>query len=163
MFKLGVMVTDKASRLRGCLMHMMIQGTPTQQVRWYNFQPARLHAESGMPADRSWVSEDRIEGEEIPDPADLPLQTLGTHAEDTITGFSGTVTSITVHASGCVHLELQPKGSESKTGKMLGTYDFDIRRLKGKAIPVLTERQAEASRKKKPSPSDCGRPTPRPM
>lgn len=130
---------------------MQVTGTKDDYKVWYSFQPARLNPKDGTPAKRTWLTEDRIEGG-IKVPVNLPLEVLGTEAEDTITGFSGTVTSIIMHHSGCLHLELQPKGANTETGEMRPAYDFDIRLLKGKAIPKLTEVEKKKSQQEKPSP-----------
>lgn len=156
MFKLGVMVADKASGLKGCLTHMQIWGSKDNHSRFYNFQPAKLSEEDGSPAPRSWITEDRIEGETTADPS-LPVEVLGTKAEDIITGFKGTVTAIIFHINGCLHLELQPQGSHPKSGKMLSPCDFDIRMLKGEAIPNLTEPELQKSRQERPSPASHDR------
>lgn len=148
MFKLGVMVKDKASGLKGACTHMQILGTG---ARWYNFQPAGLNPEDGSPVERSWVTEDRLEGPTESEP-DLPLDAMGTEAEDTITGFKGTITAFIIHLNGCVHVQIQPKGKHPKTGKMIDHHEFDLRMVKGPKIPKLTERERKESERKTPSP-----------
>jgi hypothetical protein len=160
MFKLGKMVTDKASGTKGCLTHMQIEGGQSNQVRWYMFQPAKLHTEDGTPADKCWITEDRVQGETCAD-EDYPIAALGTEAHDEITGFKGVVTSIVVHMNGCIHLSLQPKGTHPKTGKVLAAHEFDMRVLRGPAIPKLTETQREESQRRTPSPIECERYSPR--
>ncbi len=156
MFKLGKLVKDKASGLGGCLTHMYIQGVENSHITLYNFQPASLD-EDGVPAKRTWITPDRIEGEECPDP-DIDLSVLGSQAEDVITGFKGTVTTIIFHLNGCVHLELQPKGHNKKTGQINTAAEFDIRVLSGPKIPKMTEKEKEVSQVKNPSPIGYERP-----
>lgn len=153
MFKLGVKMKDKFSGLEGCLTHLQIQGSPDKPIFWYNFQPAKLNPETGLPVDTTWITEERVKDcEEIPLLNHIPLQTLRTKAKDTITGFSGTVTAIIIHINGCVHLSLQPKGSSSKSGSVAQSCDFDIRVLEGPSIPRMTEEEKEISKRKTPSP-----------
>lgn len=148
MYKLGTIVTDKASGLKGSLMLMQITG---EGNRWYSFQPSGLHKEKQTPMDRLWITEDRVVGEKIEDP-NLPTDILGSEAEDIVTGFKGTVTGLIYHLNGCIHLQIQPKGSNSKTGELIPEQDFDIRMLKGKKIPKMTEEEKVKSEKKNPSP-----------
>ena len=148
MYKLGTIVKDKASGLKGSLMVMQITGSGN---RWYSFQPSGLHKEKQVPMDRLWITEDRVVGEMIPDP-DLPIDSLGSEAEDIVTGFNGTVTGLIYHLNGCVHLQIQPKGSNNKTGELVPEQDFDIRMLKGKKIPKFNEKQLEKSKVETPSP-----------
>lgn len=153
MLKLGVKVKDKASGMNGSLLSMLIQDGGN---RWYNFQPAALDKETGKPVERTWITATRVDGEEIPDP-DLPLDALGTEAEDTITGFRGQVISLILHVNGCVHVELQPKGTDGKTGGLREAAEFDIRLLKGKKIPKFTESELVKSKKDAPSPAPSAR------
>lgn len=151
MYKLGVMMKDKASGLKGCLVNMQVCGSGSVRNVFYNFQPAKLNEETGAPADLSWITADRVDGEECPDP-ELPLDALGTEAQDIITGFKGMVVALRLYMNGCVHLNILPSGSEPKTGKMMSEHNFDIRRLRGSKIPKLDEAGLIRSRKEKPSP-----------
>lgn len=158
MFKLGTPITDKATRLEGMAIHMQVQ---TNGNRFYNFQPKGLNPETGAPLKRFWVAPDRIIGGiEVPE-VDLPLNVLSTEVEDMASGFRGTATAITLHINGCVHIEAQPAGVQPKNGEAVASHDFDIRLLKGAAIPVLDEAARAASEKENPSPVECESCSPR--
>lgn len=158
MFKLGAPAKDKASGLKGSLLHMQIVG----KNRWYNFQPAGLNPETETPVPAEWITEDRIECDTEPDP-DLPLEAMGTQAKDKVTGFKGTITAIIVHLNGCIHLQIQPAGKVAKTGAMIDHRDFDIRMLEGPALKNWSEQERKASQRTVPSPAPYGRVGPRRM
>lgn len=148
MFVLGTKVKDTVTGLKGRLEHLIIRGDGS---RMYTFQPGSLDPETGNPVERIFITPDRIKGLEEPDPA-MPLEILGTEAEDPVTGFKGTVTSLVVHLNGCVHASLQPKGMAPKGDIPRQAQEFDIRILKGPNIPWLTPTQVKASQKANPSP-----------
>lgn len=151
MIKLGSIVTDKVTGIQGMATHLHIE---MNGQRFYNFQPRGLHPETGEPVARLWVVEERlVGGEAVPEP-DLPLTVLGTEVEDVASGFMGTAINLCLHINGCVHVDVQPKGVLGKTGAPGKAVEFDIRRLKGSAVPVLTDAQLDADKKTRPSP-DC--------
>lgn len=151
MIELGSMVTEKATGVKGMLTHMQVE---INNNRLYLFQPQGINPETGHPVKKIWVVEERLEGGiRIPEP-DLPLNVLGTEVTDMATGFTGTAVSLCLHISGCVHIDVQPSGTLAKTGAAIEACDFDIRRLKGNAIPVLTKEEIRVSQKEKPSPID---------
>lgn len=150
MVKLGSSVKDSVTGLNGAVTHMMVQSNGS---RWYCFQPKGLNPEDGQPLKRIWVTPDRITGEMVNEP-DLPVHVLGTEVIDVASGFKGTAIAITLHISGCVHVEVAPKGTQKKNGQVIDPCDFDIRRLSGKAIPEMTAEERERDQVKKPSPCD---------
>lgn len=156
--KVGSFCTDKATNLRGMVTKMHVE---LNRAIFYSFQPSGLNPEDGEPLKGMWVSQDRLEGgERIPMP-DIPLNVLGTHAKDLATPFEGMITTMCLHISGCVHVGIQPSASHPKTGGPISAYDFDIRRVTGPAIPLMSEQQREADQQKKPSPiEDNGSPLP---
>ena len=119
---------------------------------YYSFQPRQLNPETGDPVDSFWVVSDRLSGGDQIAVVDMPTEVLGTEVEDTATGFKGTATAVTLHISGCVHVEIQPKGVQKKNGERIKSQGFDIRRCKGKAVKPLTEQELEQSQRAKPSP-----------
>lgn len=129
--------------------------------RYLNFQPRGLNPETGLPMKRMWVVETRISGGEIVDEPNLPINVLGTEVEDEASGFKGTATAIQLHISGCVHVSVQPSGKLPKTGETIDACDFDIRRLKGDAIPKMSEPQRDKDQAEKPSPANSERYQPR--
>jgi hypothetical protein len=66
-----------------------------------------------------------------------------------------------LHINGCLHLEIQPLGTNPKTGKMNDAFDFDIRLLKGPKIPKLDDEELEQSRRRNPSSIHVDRASPR--
>lgn len=149
MLKLGTMVKDKVTGRKGMLTCLNIRFDGTTQ---YGFQPHGLNKETLLPHDVIWMEGPRFEDITWTPMPELPWKALGTQAEDTATGFEGTVVDIFLMMSGCLHVGIQPKGSNPKTGAMPKGYDFDIRRVKGPAFKVFTEAQREADQREKPSP-----------
>lgn len=152
MIKLGVPVKDKFTGLNGMLTHYQIF---TNDARWYNFQPKGINPENGQPADMLWMTEDRISFAskyDVPEPDNIPYEILGTEVRDTASGFKGIVTSITLHISGCVHANVQPKGMNKKTNQIITSCDFDVRRLEGKFIKKMTPKKREEDQRVRPSP-----------
>ena len=149
MLKLGELVKDKASGSKGMLTHYHIDMDSNEN---YLFQPAGLNPETQLPIDTIWLSKGRVVGGKEISP-DLPMEVLGTQAEDIATGFKGMVIAICQHINCCIHLEVKPKGTLKKSGETIKAQDFDIRRLKGPAIKQLTEEERDKSTKKNPSPA----------
>lgn len=150
-------VTDSATGLRGRLVHLQFE---LNDIRFYNFQPRGLNPEDGQPVRRFWVVPSRVLKAPAEIESEIPLEVLGTKATDDASGFTGTVTAITLHPSGCVHVLIQPAGTLAKTGSAIAAEDFDLRRVSGPAIPKLTPKEIAAEEKRAPSPSPCGRPGP---
>jgi hypothetical protein len=156
MLKLGTPVKDTATGLKGMLVNMQIQ---LGGNRFYNFQPHGLNPTDGQPIKRIWVTEARVVGGVLIPETDLPVNVLGTHVEDEASGFNGTAVAMTLHISGCVHISVQPNGTQQENGSPIEDTDFDIRRLKGKAVPKFTEQEREADQRRRPSPLNtdkCG-------
>ena len=149
MLKLNTPVRDSVTGLKGRLTHMMVSlGGNTG----YLFQPTALNVETGHPVEAIYVTLQRIEKGVLDVDFEIPFEILGTKVEDEASGFKGTVTSLIIHTNKCVHAAVQAPGTNPKTGAAYDPVDFDIRRLKGKAIPVLDEEELKESEKERPSP-----------
>lgn len=148
MLKLGTIVTDEVTGMKGMLTIFSVDMNDNQH---YLFQPSSLNPENQQPVPSLWINEKRIIGGENIS-RKLPFEILGTHAEDRATGFAGTVTQLHYFLNGCIHVEVTPKGTIKKTGDPIKGCEFDIRRLKGKLIPVYSEEQHEKSLIETPSP-----------
>lgn len=146
-FKLGQIATDTATKVKGTLTMALID---MNRSVMYSVQPKKL-TDDGIPVKAIWLAAARLEGGELIE-VDLPLDVLGTEVEDTATGFKGTAINLFLHHSGCVHVDVQPKG-EAKDGNPVESRDFYIWRLKGKAIPKQSEKQLEKQQLEKPSPA----------
>lgn len=158
MYRLTQMVTDRATGIVGMLTHMQVE---MDGSRFYRFQPKGLSPENGEPIKGCWIVPSRIDGGELVPEPEMPLQLLGTEAEDRATGFKGVVTSVTLHLSGCCHATLQPKGKLEKTGAPIEPHDFDVRRLSSPLLEPMTEAAITKDQKEKPSPVEVTRYTPR--
>ena len=149
MLELGTTVTEIATGLPGMLTHCEIL---MDRSFLYLFQPHGLQPENGEPLPKMWCVENLIEGADIvDDPDDEILDILGTQVEDTASGFKGMATAIVLHINGCCHAQVQPRGLSAK-GMPIQCHEFDIRQLKGDAIPVLTKEEKIKDQKAKPSP-----------
>lgn len=151
--ELGTIVTDTASGLKGMLTHLQIA---QDRHQFYSFQPRGLHSETGDPVTGQWITEPRVKRPYSTVEVDIPLSVLGTECTDEASGFTGVITEITLHISGCIHVWIQPEG-KNKKGEMAKGYDFDIRRCKGKAITALSKTERKAQEKSRPSPSPTER------
>ena len=151
MFKLkSKMVEDAATGLKGYLTHMYVEGNGSVM---YRFQPYGLNKKTGEPMIGMIIARVRIKGgEEVAEPDDMPNHILNTEVEEITTGFKGTVTSLCLHESGCVHAVVQPKGINVETGQVVNPKECNVRDLKGKAIKVKSENTLAKEQKKKPSP-----------
>jgi hypothetical protein len=148
MLKLGTIVTDNVTGTKGMLTLLNIDMGDNVN---YSFQPSALNPETQVPVDTFWITGNRVVGgEECKH--DLPMKVLGTQVKDKATGFSGTAISLYLHLNGCIHVDVKPKGTLKKTGESVAAQNFDLRRLEGAAVPVLTEKQLEKSKKETPSP-----------
>src|SRR5947209_2604866 len=87
MFKLGGLVTDIASDMKGMITLLEI-GMDYTLV--YCFQPKGLDKETKEPIKMTWIVPTRVKGGEVVPIPDVPLELLGTQVEDTATGFNGT-------------------------------------------------------------------------
>jgi len=156
MFKLNTSVTDKATGIKGRLTHKHVSLSGNES---YIFQPKGLNPETLQPLKPEYIAASRIDGGTLEEDL-MPRQILGTEVEDEASGFKGMAIGLTEHTNGCVHVLVQPKGTIPKTGEMIDPADFDIRRLKGKAIPKMTQKAKDESRRTTPSPAGLpmGRP-----
>jgi hypothetical protein len=150
--KPGSVVTDKGTGLKGMITHVVMEMGNTIL---YIFQPPGINPEDGQPVGRLWVVAGRLEGGEMIDLPDfIDLSILGTEATDEASGFSGIITNLTLHISGCVHAAVQPQKKHPKNGGRIDACDFDLRRLTGPKLKKLTESEREKSQRERPSPSD---------
>jgi hypothetical protein len=158
--KLGTIVKDEATGLEGMLTHLQVEMDLRQ---FYAFQPRGLSPEDGKPLRSLWLIESRLGGKLAHVGTELPIEVLGTEVKDAASGFSGMAINLCQHISGCVHVGVQCKGTHAKTGAPVGEVDFDIRRLEGKAIKVLSEEERDADQKANPSPVGIESYSPRPV
>lgn len=145
---LGTMVEDTISNTKGMLTHMQIH---IGEHKEYIYQPKGLNPKNGQPVDRIWLTEPRVkkgEWEEL----DVPVELLGTEAEDIATGFKGRIVSLIYHLNGCLHVEIKPEGTNKDNGATVASAEFDIRRVKGEAIKPLKKKELKESIKNVPSP-----------
>lgn len=157
-FKLGKVVRDTVTCKAGMLTHCQL--LPETGAAFYCFQPKGLTKDTGLPLENTWITPSRIVGGEL-HTVKLPTQVLGTIVRDKASGYTGTAVTMIVHISGCVHFEVQSSRVAETTGLIVGVQNFDILRLEGKAIPVLSEKQAEQVKKDRPSPSPIRSYTPK--
>lgn len=157
MKKLGTVITDKVTGLKGMLTQFDHRLGGQQ---YYLLQPRALNPEDGEPVRQIWVDEPRVDGGvDVSLPDYWPLDILGSQVEDEANGYNGMAISICVHISGCIHVNVQSKGQQ-KNGAAVDACNFDIRRLTGPAIKKLSEPEREQSQKEKPSPGEMENFTP---
>lgn len=146
--ELGVMVSDTVSGTKGMLTHLVVD---MDNIIQYIYQPRGLSPKTGQPIDTLLLAPSRIKGaKEIE--VDLPVEILGTQAEDIATGFKGTVINLIYHINGCTHAGIKPKGIIAATGNTIAVHEFDVRRIKGEAIKPLKAKDLKKSITEKPSP-----------
>lgn len=146
--QLGTMVKDTISNTKGMLTNLIIHVGGNKE---YIFQPSGLSPATGQPVDKFWLTEERISGGKFID-VDVPMEILGTDAEDIATGFKGKVSGIIYHINGCLHITIKPQNILKATGATVDSTEFDIRRVKGPKIKPQTQKELVESRKKTPSP-----------
>lgn len=152
MFKLGTMVKDSVTGLKGMLTHAQYEGGNYN----YAFQPHGLNPKTQEPVDGMWIAPDRVSGGveiSVPSQFDDAISVLGSEVEDQGSGFKGIAVAAILHISGCVHIDIQPSGVVKETGETIKRHNFDIRRLKGKAIKALSEAERERDQVQRPSPA----------
>jgi hypothetical protein len=148
--KLGTRATDSATKIKGTLTHALV--LPEGRIL-YQLQPKGLDDETKQPLRSILMPLERVkEGLKDDDfhTIDVPLDILGSEVEDVPSTFKGTAVSLVYFINGCFHVEIQPAGIAK--GAPIATQDFDVRRLKGKNIPKLTEEKKAESQVKKPGP-----------
>lgn len=146
-FVLGKMVEDTVTKTKGMLTHMLLtMGGDVQ----YIYQPRGINPATGIPVDKIMIHSSRVKGGEEQE-TDVPMQILGTEAEDIATGYKGTIIGLVYHLDGCLHVEIKPAGI-LESGDTIGAQEFDIRRVKGKSIKSLSDKELKESIKKTPSP-----------
>lgn len=153
--KLGVPVQDIATGIKGVLSLLRIQ----QDLRIdYLLQPSALSADDGLPLKQIWLVGERVKGGEFTARA-FPTAVLGADARDSVTGYRGVATAIYLYQSGCLHVELQPKGLIK--GNIIAPLDFYVGRIISKALEVKSDEEKEVEKEKRPSPGVFVNPTPR--
>lgn len=148
LLELGVMVKDTISKTDGMLTHAIIN---SETYIEYLYQPKSLNPKNGKPADLVFVSGERIEGKK--ETIDVPLDYIGTKAEDIATGFKGKIVGLVYHLGGCLHIKIKPEGLSKETGSTYESHEFDVRRVKGQKIKPLKAEEAKKSKKLVPSPT----------
>ncbi|MBU3668895.1 MAG: hypothetical protein FGM57_02925 [Candidatus Taylorbacteria bacterium] len=125
LIKLGTMCTESASKLSGAPTHFNINGSGHMN---YLFQPKRLNPETHLPVNRIRLDESRLQGitKENYVEMELPTEMIGKEVEDRISGYKGTVVSLTVHLNGCVHYVVQSAGT-TKDGSPIDSIEIDPR------------------------------------
>lgn len=146
--KLGQIVTDGVTQTQGMLTHLCVN---MEKHCSYIFQPKGLNPETLQPVEIILIEASRVVGGEEID-VDLPVEVLGSEAEDLASGFKGTIIELIYHINGCIHVDIKPVGILPKTGATIASANFDIRRLKGPKIKPLTDKKLKKSIIKKPSP-----------
>lgn len=146
---LGSKAKDTVTGLNGIITHLVFLSQNSFQ---YTFVPEGLNKETNRPLYSHHMEPWRIEGKEMED-IDVPVELIGTNAEEENSGFKGVIAALTVHVNKCVHAAIQPKELD-KEGEPVRDCDFDLRRLKGPAIKKMTKEELKTSHKEKPSPVD---------
>lgn len=141
-------VVDTATGQKGTIVGANIY---PKELVLYSFQPPGLN-EDGLPRVASWIDEGRFIDPPL-ESLDLPLEVLLTEVEDVPTGYKGMAVSLVVHISGCIHIEIQPKGL-TKSGDTIRPRNFDYRRCRGEKVKVLTPVERKESQAVRPSPGD---------
>lgn len=148
LLKTGQLVGDKVTKTKGMLTHIMIN---MDLQASYIYQPHGLNPETKQPVDKIFIEKSRIING-VEEEVDVPVQLLGTIAEDTASGFKGMIVGLVYHLDGCVHAEIKPEGVLESTGATIASCEFDLRRLKGKAINQLKNQEKKEDKKEIPSP-----------
>lgn len=150
MKKLGMKVSDEITGRQGMLTAFTVLHGGNE---YYGFQPVGTNPETGHPIKPDWMGEGRILGAvDVPEP-EIYRRVLGTSVVDDASGVSGRCVSVTLHLSGCVHINIQPEGT-LKNGNCPDELNVDIRRCSGAMIPKWTEEQIAKDREKRPSPGE---------
>lgn len=149
MFKLGTVVRDSVTGLKGMLTHLQLEGDGPM----YLFQPHGLNPKTQEPVDEFWIAPNRVlKGQQIREPY-LARDVLGTEVEDAGSGFKGIAVAVVLHINGCIHIDVQPPGRVAETGARIKRHNFDIRRLKGNAIKPMSEVERAVDEQRRPSPA----------
>lgn len=145
--KPATLATDKATGLKGRIFHLHVALGGGQS---YGFKVSGVHPESGALHSTQWLPAERFTATEHTE-AEIPIEVLGSIAEETLTGMKGMVTGLTLHPNGCLHLTIQRKG-KLKSGHPMPPYDADMRECIGPAITKLSASAKAKSKEEKPSP-----------
>lgn len=148
--KLNEPVKDRFTGQKGAAVLLDIN---TDGSRTYLFQPRNLSPETHQPVTPFWTTEDRLEGAKmVPLPQRIPFEALGTIVTDSVTGFSGSLLGFAIHPTGCLHVQIQPAGTQ-KSGEKIAACDFCITRVTGKELTRLSKAEVEAEHRTRPSPT----------
>ena len=148
--KLGIVLLDHGTGECVTLTHRVID---TDGHVTYFAQPNGLDVD-GAPVAPIHACESRfdIRGSDAFEMVTLPIDVLGKVVTDKASGFTGVCIRLIQHASGCVHVMIQPKGRTEK-GRGIDPLDFDIRRCESVAIKPMSGDEFRQDTKSKPSPS----------
>ncbi len=164
-FKPYVWMKETTTGIKGQLLHALVC---RDNIITYMFQPVGLHPKWKVPNDPYAIFTTRIPKDMETETVELPMELLGQEVEDSITGFKGIASAFIIHPDRCVHVSVVPKGVNPETNNKWQEDEFDIRRLKGRAMDKLlkdlnaenkkllkdSERnEAKAELKSAPSPS----------
>jgi hypothetical protein len=152
-FELESIITEAETGLTGMLTHWIYNRDGSLR---YIFQPHGLNPEDRQPVDRICINPASIPASTPMIDFEVPDGILGSQVEDRASTFAGTAVSFVCHLDGCLHVRVQPKGVVQKTQAPIAATEFDLRRLKGDAIPVMTKAEREQSLVEKPSPAGDG-------
>ena len=150
--RLGIPCFDNATELDGMLTHWICD---TDHSIRYLFQPKGINPEDGQPADKVYLSGDRISSKNsnFDETVEIPTEIIGTNVTDNASGFTGKAIGLIRHVNGCFHVQIQPKGIIKKTGNAIKPTDFDLRQCSGEKINNGTEEEVEKSKVTRPSPT----------
>lgn len=158
LIKLGSKVKDLATDMTGVLTHAYFGYDG--RLRLYNFQPQGLNKETKLPMKSLWLHPSRIKSTAAQwEERALPTEVIGTKVKDASSGFEGMATALSLHINGCVHVEIQSADVNPKTGELVEPYELDIRRLTGKAVPVLEAEEKRRDEDSRPSPAGAAAPS----
>lgn len=151
--ELGQTVSDLFTHLDGTLTHWNFYSNGNE---FYLFVPVGL-SETGETFEGFWITPDRI-AETCSQPAKLKYDkvsfadTLGKEITHMPSGMHGPAESVELHVNGCLHYYIISKRPKESNGKLTYRRDFDIRDLRGEAIPCEDDKAKKESKKKNPSP-----------
>lgn len=146
---------DIATGFKGMLTHLFVG---MDRVQKYALQPHMLTSDTRQPVKPYWLPSEQLKHDGELVEQELPLDVIGTQVTDEASGFSGMCIGLTLHSSGCVHIDIQPSGT-TKEGARVEVENFDIRRCTGPALKKLSEPKRQESERRNPSPSPLASPS----
>lgn len=146
--ELGTIVEDTISQTKGMLTHRVVTSGP--QIE-YIYQPSGLNPKTGIPVKTIWLPKGRIIGGVV-ETLDIPIDLIGTEAEDIATGYKGLIAGLTYHIGNCLHVSIATPGICKDTGAVYDSLECDIRRVRGQKITEMNKPERKAAQIKTPSP-----------